>query len=102
MQDLAPPHRATKTYKFLEREDIEVMEWPGNAPDMNPIENIWSWLKNEIYINRKKVNTKEKLWRFAQKSFLSEKCKTLCKTCIASVPERIDTLIKKEGGYVKF
>jgi transposase len=95
MQDQAPCHRATKTRKFFEQEDIELMEWPGNAPDMNPIENIWAWLKDEIYKHRATLNSKDRIWNFARRRFFSEECEILCKKCLASVPERLKKVIDK-------
>ncbi len=49
MQDKAPCHRATKTTKFLDYNNIELLDWPGYFPDLNQIEKIWSWIKDEIY-----------------------------------------------------
>ncbi len=24
------------------------IDWPGNSPDLNPIENCWAWMKGEL------------------------------------------------------
>jgi len=28
--------------------NTEVLEWPGNSPDLNPIQNLWSRLKRAV------------------------------------------------------
>ena len=28
--------------------EITVLDWPGNSPDFNPIENLWSIVKNRL------------------------------------------------------
>jgi len=48
MQDGAPCHTAKSIKKFLEDQEIPVLSWPGNSPDMNPIENVWECLKREL------------------------------------------------------
>jgi transposase len=27
---------------------MEVMDWLGNSPDLNPIENVWNIMKNKL------------------------------------------------------
>ena len=39
-QDLAPCHTSKKTCTFFEEKDITIPDWPGNSPDLNPIENL--------------------------------------------------------------
>ena len=29
-------------------------EWPSYSPDLSPIENIWSWLKNKVNMDAPK------------------------------------------------
>ena len=40
MQDSVPTHRIKHITKWLKERDIPVLEWPGNFPDLNPIENV--------------------------------------------------------------
>ena len=49
LQDGAPCHRSkiVKSW-FAERPEIKLIDWPGNSPDLNPIENVWSWMKNKL------------------------------------------------------
>ena len=53
MHDNAPPHVVQKTKGYLERKGINTMEWPPMSPDLNPIENIWSMMKDEVYKKKK-------------------------------------------------
>ena len=40
-QDNAPCHKSAATRKYLEDAEIDVMEWPPQTPDMNPIKHVW-------------------------------------------------------------
>ena len=39
-QDLAPCHTSRKVKNFINMNNILVLNWPGNSPDLNPIENL--------------------------------------------------------------
>ncbi|KAK3104398.1 hypothetical protein FSP39_001145 [Pinctada imbricata] len=48
MHDNARPHTARITRQYLDRETIEVMEWPARSPDLNPIEHVWDLISRRI------------------------------------------------------
>lgn len=97
MQDGAPFHGSKRTKNYLDEKDIDVLEWPGYSPDLNPIENVWAWLKNEIYMKRKRLTSKEVLWNYVKIKFFSDECRSLCLRCIVSMPNRIRSVINMKG-----
>ena len=48
MHDNAPSHNAGRVSRFLRNENLEVLDWPGISPDMNPIEKAWFILKRKV------------------------------------------------------
>ena len=47
MHDGAPCHRAKSVQNFLQK-NVDILVWPGNSPHLNPIENLWHIMKNEV------------------------------------------------------
>jgi transposase len=70
MQDGAPVHRSIKTRKWLESENIETLPWVANSPDINLIENVWSWLKNELFLMREKDQDEDCTLLLGETAFL--------------------------------
>ena len=56
MQDGASCHTAKIVKQYLTNNGVKLLDWPGNSPDMNPIENI--------HLLRKKLIK----WHLQQKS----------------------------------
>ena len=50
------------TKQFLLKEVPETIDWPSNSPDVNPIENIWSTLKQRA--EKRKLSNLDELGRF--------------------------------------
>ncbi|GFW55375.1 uncharacterized protein TNCV_117591 [Trichonephila clavipes] len=45
MQDGAPCPTARSIKAILAEQNIPLLDWPGNSPDMNPIEKVWELMK---------------------------------------------------------
>ena len=48
MHDGAPCHRSKVVQSFLDQQTINMLEWPGNSPDLNPIQNLRSKMKRKV------------------------------------------------------
>ena len=47
-RDNAPCHMAKTVGDKIEELELEVMPWPAQSSDWNPIENVWKLLKARI------------------------------------------------------
>ena len=48
MQDNAPCHTANAVKAVLREKGVQLIELPPYSPDLNPIENIWNWVKRKL------------------------------------------------------
>jgi transposase len=72
MQDGARIHTAGNVMEWLRTKDIEFLEWPPQSPDLNPIENIWAYLKDKLYKRRDEIKKREDVWRIAHETFFAD------------------------------
>ena len=47
-QDNDPEHTAKTTKKLLVENILNILKWPSQFSDLNPIENLWRYLKIQI------------------------------------------------------
>ena len=101
MQDGAPCHKGKTVMKFLEEKGVELLPWPGNSPDCNPIENLWAILKNKM----KKfniTNKKDLIAKLIEIWHHDPDIANSCKNLIWSMPKRIAAVIKAKGYFTKY
>ena len=103
MHDNAPSHAARNTSASLAAMGIKgekLMVWPPSSPDLNPIENLWSILKQKIYEGGRQFTSKQQLWEAILTSCKEIQAETLQKLT-RSMDARIVKLLSKKGSYIK-
>lgn len=98
-QDNAPVHTSKSTKKFFQNHGIEVLDWPAQSPDLNPIENLWSILKKHFAPKRR---TKVSEWRENARIVWSEMELQQLRDLIDSMDRRLDACIAAKGGHTKY
>ena len=102
--DNCPSHTANFTKKWLADNEIEVLPWPAQSPDLNPIENLWHILKENIGpLNHLKCGDKQALWKVVERTWnrMSHHTNFLEKLYM-TMPKRIALLIDKKGAQLKY
>ena len=98
-QDNDPKHTSRIAKEFLNNNVPEVMDWPSNSPDLNPIENLWAIIKRDVELRRPK-NLSE------LEQFLGEEWEkipnSLLSNLVNSMPQRCKEVIEKNGERISY
>ena len=73
------------------------MKWPGQSPDLNPIEHLWDKLERRIRKQKPPPKSEAELFRFLQKE--SQK---LYQNLILSMNSRVKAVLKAKGYATKY
>ena len=59
-------HTARLTKEWLKGHEFEVLQWPAQSPDLNPMEHLWFHVKCELEKYKAQPRNKEELWELLQ------------------------------------
>ncbi|GFV69388.1 transposable element Tcb2 transposase [Trichonephila clavipes] len=99
MQAGASCHAARSIKVFLVEQSILLLDWLGNSPDMNTIENVWELMKIEVA--KDVITNKTQLLEIHVWNHLPQMQETV-QSYIDSMPRRIEALIAAKGGTTKY
>lgn len=86
---------------WCEENCILRLEWPSNAADLNPIENVWALWKDEVRLEG--VKTADELWRAASGAWQNiQRDPDIVNSLIDSMPRRLQEVIDKNGFYTSY
>ena len=84
---------------FLSKKGIPVLKWPGNSPDLNPIENMWMYLKRKVH--KAQPRSLQEMINVIKREWVSLDV-TYCSKLAASMPRRIEAVLKAKGASTKY
>lgn len=99
-QDNARPHVARTVTTFLNDHNIEVMEWPANSPDLNPIEHLWDILGRRL-LERQPIETLQQLQDILIQEW-EQLAQEMIRNLIESMPRRCAEVIRVRGGHTHY
>uniref|UniRef100_A0AAZ3S1T4 Transposase n=1 Tax=Oncorhynchus tshawytscha TaxID=74940 RepID=A0AAZ3S1T4_ONCTS len=94
--DGAPCHKA----KVAREQNIDILgPWPGNSPDLNPIENLWSILKRRV--DKQKPTNSDQLQALIMQEWAAIS-QDVTQKLIDSMTGQIAEVLKKKGQHCKY
>lgn len=98
-QDNDPKHTSRVAKLYFQENNIEMLKWPPQSPDLNPIEHLWAILDQKIPISaRNNINTfwdaLQRQWELLPNEIISN--------LVASMPNRIKAVKESKGGATKY
>lgn len=99
LQDNDPKHTSHLARDFLNENNIKVVKFPANSPDLNPIENLWHILKRRTSFRNPR--TEDELFDIINEEWNKIDKETLSKL-VFSMPKRCQMVIEANGGATKY
>jgi DDE superfamily endonuclease len=108
MQDNASIHTANRIKEYFKDNSISLLNWPPYSPDINPIEHVWSAMKEWITSNHPELanmgksqaaydqlaHTIVEAWEAMPMEYINK--------LIRGIPRRVETLRIAKGWHTKY
>ena len=88
-QDNNPKHTSKKAKTWFKDNNTQVLWWPAQSPDLNPIEHLWTHLKRRVSDYEVPPNGILQLWDRVEEEWNKIEPE-VCQNLIRSMPRRME------------
>jgi hypothetical protein len=100
LQDGAPCHASKRIKAYVANKPFEVVDWPGNSPDLNHIENCWNFMQSQL--RNRDISSVPKLKEEIMKIWLQELSLEYFKSLTDFMPARMQQVIQAKRDMTKY
>ena len=101
MEDNTPAHNAIVAKEARNTHLLPSLPWPSCSPDLNPIEEIWHRMKNEISALPERPSTiqtmEDAIW-----SIWAKIDQASIQAIVDTMPARIEAVLSARGGHTRY
>lgn len=97
--DNDPKHSSILVKTYLQRAKVNVMDWPAQSQDLNPIENVWDELKTRVHARR--PSNLVKLEQFAKEEW-AKIPQEVCQKLFQNYHKRLQAVINQKGYMIDY
>lgn len=103
-QDNAPIHNSRQSKEFFRDNNVEVLSWSPQSPDMNCIENVWGRMAQILQREYEKSDSSDQLFAtlVAIWNDLVVNNREYRQTLISTMPRRVAALKDAQGGHTHY
>lgn len=98
-EDNDPKHRSRLCTAWKQDKGIDVLDWPSQSPDANPIENVWALMK--LKLRGKKSLTAAELTRNL-KAIWRSLSREYAEKLVESMPRRCQAIMDNGGDWTPY
>jgi hypothetical protein len=97
--DNDPKHTSNLVKAWLADNNVNVLPWPAQSPDLNPIEHLWMEIKR--LLSNKKIKNESHLMDEITYEW-NRMCQNKIATLVDSMPNRCQEVIRAKGFATKY
>lgn len=99
--DNDPKHTAKSVQFWLSSQPFQLLRWPAQSPDLNPMEHFWALFKQRLSHVTPRPRGVQELWENVCSIYPSFDAKD-CEKLYKSMPKRILAVLEAKGYWTKY